>query len=242
MGQNLNYRFASKKDSCWRQQYSIGGEYRFWLDHFFPCIQGIDFRSRYSQADSRRLSAYSCSDDIRIRRRLRGLWSAGATLGLALKPFNCLHFFGGINYNFSKYQHCFGNGKHSISGFGSTFELTCWLNHATWLKAKSEICSLYNYYEGSLHWPPPCAWQGVTIGICGAYTQGKHKLADSGFACLELTYAFGSDDDCGIIAPTKEDDCYKWDLTDLANWMADLPSYIPEVLAVPEQKIVPLTN
>lgn len=95
----------------------------------------------------------------------------------------------------------------------------------------------YNYFESSLKWVVCLDGGDLTFGIFGGHTVGKHELPSSTQAGFSLGYSFGVQDFCIIVYDCAPIEC-ACSPCDLHTWVATPAVYIPEVLAIADQRVI----
>lgn len=208
--------------------------------------RGFELGGTYSYSPSHTLKRRVCKDTEQTNNRhIAGANSGGGSFGLAFVPFSCgsLTFSG--NYDHVVYHGRYhGKGQHErksarkvVQGFGASVE---WYQRFCAMfdwTVKAEFLRPYNYFESSLKWVVCLDGGDLTFGIFGGHTTGKHKLPSSTQAGFSLGYSFGVQDFCIIANGCAPIEC-ACSPCDLRAWAACPAVYIPEVLAIADQRVI----
>ncbi|MBS4168053.1 putative Ig domain-containing protein [Parachlamydia sp. AcF125] len=225
LSQKLGYRFSTGKQDRWMHQYAVGAEYQH--DFYHPLLSSGEIGLYYSYAPSRKLG-HKVRDDFLYSRRIAGSDSYGGSLGATVTPWRSGSLHIDADYDSVRYRTRY-KSKKRVSGFGGSLNYHQDLSYNFFLDLLGEFKRPYNYGRARLGWHHP-NWAGLVVGLFGAHTRGKSRLPSHTTAGLELTYAFGeraeSSDAC---VP-----CYCEPA--LASWVSTPAVYMPQVLAIAEEK------
>ncbi len=228
--QKLKYRFSPGSAKRWVRQFATGAT----LQHDFchPIIQSGEISGYCSYAPSRHLSRETCGD-FRYLRRIAGSTSYGFDLGSTLRLWKDASLSLEAGYDRVVYHNRFHSRKH-VEGFGGSFGFQQQFLEHFGLNVRAEFKRPYNYYRAAIRWCNPC-WKGLNVGIFGSYTRGKSKLPNNAMAGVELNYAFSNfSQSASLRNPCCETSSYCSSL--LASWVSSPAIYVPQVLAISEEK------
>lgn len=223
--QRLSYVFNSGKTHKWVQQGAVGLDYQHLLD--YQVLKALDLKGYYSYAPSRNLSSRECGN-YTIQRRIAGSNAWGVNFGGVLTPF-CEDLLNvTVGYDHVKYRRKHQHEK-TVQGFGGSIDYTFRLQCCVDVNLKADFRRPYNYYGIKFAWHRDRNW---TAGLWAGYTAGKYHLPRSTAAGIEFAYFF--DDVCGC--DTRPDCPPLWSACDLQAWVAVPAIYMPEVLAIVDQR------
>lgn len=223
--QKLGYRFSTGREERWMHQYAVGVEYQHDFCNAFLPSADVGFYCSYAPA--RKLGHKECRDFL-YSRRIAGSNSYGGSLGTTLIPWCSGYFHVDADYDFVKYNRKYKSRK-VVSGFGGSFTYHQDLKYNLFFDLLGEFKRPYNYGRVRLGWHHP-DWSGLVVGLFGAHTRGKSHLPSNTTAGLELTYVFGDRAD----SRNECTPCYCEPI--LAAWVSSPAVYMPQVLAVAEEK------
>lgn len=225
--QRLTYDFATGKTHNWVNQGAIGLHYQQLID--CNIIKAADLKGFYSYAGSRTLSPKRC-EDVLFERRIAGSNAYSISAGAVVTPFceDLLQF--DVGYDHVKYRRRYHNDK-IVRGIGGSVSYTLRLQECIDLNLKAEFRRPYNYYGIKFAWHRDRNW---TVGLWAGYTAGKYHLPRSTSAGIEFSYLF---DGCGC--NVRPECCPPlWSPCDIQAWVQTPAVYLPEVLAIAEQRAV----
>ncbi|MBS4166516.1 Uncharacterized protein NEOC65_001605 [Neochlamydia sp. AcF65] len=224
--QRLGYRFSTGKKERWMHQYALGAKYQH--DFYHQFFNKVEATAYYSYAASHNLKPKRCEDFL-YWRRIAGSSSYGGSLGITITPWYSGRFQVDADFDRVSYRRKYRSRKH-LSGLGASFGYQQQIASHFFLDLLAEFKRPYNYGKVRLSWSQP-EWTGLTVGLFGAHTQGKSHLPNLTTAGIELTYAFGTQKQMDASACTP---CYCNPA--LAGWVSAPAVYMPEVLAIAEEK------
>lgn len=229
--QKLGYNYSNGTARRWVRQFAFGGVYE--QDFCNDYITSGEISAYCSYAPSRHLSRQVCSNNF-LSRRIAGSTAYGIELGSTIKLFPCSFLFIDANYDAVIYHRRYHSNKH-VEGFGGSIGFHQQFFDNVGVDLRAEFRRPFNYYRAALNWTVPQC-KGLTVGIFGSHSRGKSSLPSNTMAGIELNCIFGDffrngccEDDC---AP-----CYC--APELACWVSRPAVYLPEVLAIAEEKLRP---
>lgn len=225
--QKLGYKYSTGTARRWVRQFACGATYEH--DFCNPYITSGAISGYYSYAPTRHLSSRVCNN-FRFSRRIAGATAYGVEIGSTISFWPCTLLFLDVNYDAVIYHRRFHSNKH-VHGFGGSVGFHQQICENFCLDLRGEFRRPFNYYHGSISWShPQCP--GLSIGVFGSHTRGKSRLPSNTMAGIELNYTFAH---CSQVAcETFFCDCYCSE--DLACWVTSPAVYMPEVLAIAEEK------
>lgn len=239
LGQKLHYGFCRGKPSRWMQQLAIGGVYDWFLD-CGGLVKGVEVTGHYVHSQDRSLSCVSFNEHELINyRKLTGACSWELAAGLILQRWSCHTLHVALCYDNTRFHRTYQESSRS-SGLGVNLASHLNFCRSYSLDTKLQFKDIYNYFEGLLSWNPDACSGNVKLGLFGNYVWGKKQLPSSGTVGIELAFAFGVDIcECKIMQEIDDEGCdgYWYDRRELFNATMIPAVYIPEVLAITDNKI-----
>lgn len=225
LAQKLHYGFHPGHASKWVSQYALGGAYQYLLPE--SAFKTIDFGASYSHAFRRHISK---------TRSIAGSDAAASYLGSTVELWKCAYLAAAANYDYVKYHRHF-RSPELANGWGGSASLTQQLPKNLTLVLTSELRKPFYFYEANLSWNRQFDNWGVTCGLYGNYTDGKHGLPNVTAAGIQLGFSFGgSSRQCCRPYATDDSswsgDCYSRTFCDLGNWVSTPAVSLPVVLAI----------
>ena len=243
--QKLNYSFFAGNTQQWVKQGALGVDYQY--DLGFTYNPQFDLRSYLAYAPNKSLHSLSgtfinnagVSQAFMDNRQIAGSSAFGLSPGITIEPWIGTKVGANANYDNVRYDK-----KHSpnqdAKGFGVTVHLDQALSEDVNLGLLASVRQPYNNYQASLAWANAPYMGDWIIGIDGAYTSGKNTLPSSYNVGLTASYAFDQRCDKGKPARYKgmkaAVDVRVHD--NLLAWTATPAGHMPEVLAVPDEKVL----
>ena len=238
--QNIDYTFFSGTDRQWVDQTAIGLDYEYNLNknscpEFYDYI---DLSGYYSHAPSKDLAPISGSysdnsgnlTNFTNLRRIAGSNAYGIEPALVLHPWSGAKATLGVNYDNVRYDNIYGP-KITVDGIGGTIKFSQDLLNNFQLNLSASDRAPFDNYQAGLDWNRPLQTANLTLGILGSYTAGKDQLPDTSYAGVSIKY---------IIQPTQNAACHvsNNDALSLAAWTQKPAVYMPQVLAIVDQRLV----
>lgn len=232
--QKLGYNYSTGLARRWVRQFACGVAYEH--DFCNQYITSAEISAYCSYAPTRHLSSQVC-ENYRYYRRIAGATAYGGEIGSTIRLWPCAFLYLDANYDSVIYHRRFYSNRH-VEGFGGSVGFHQQLFETLGFDLRAEFRRPFNYYRASVCWSVP-QWTGLTVGVYGSHTRGKCRLPSSTMAGIELNYTFAdffrpSYNDCG--------ECEIYCSPDLACWVSRPAVYLPEVLAIAEEKAVRLCS
>lgn len=244
--QKMHFNFTSKQISTSVHQIAGGLKYQY-RPFSFGWWRGFELGGTYSYSPSHTLKRRVCKDTEQTNNRhIAGATSGGGSLGLAFVTFDCGSLTIAGNYEHVTFHRRYDGKKeknhdHSVrkivQGFGASLEWNQRFCSMFDWSFKAEFLRPYNYFEGALKWVVCLDGGDLTFGIFGGHTVGKHGLPSSSQAGVSLGYSFGVQDFMIIAYDCAPIEC-ACSPCELHNWVASPAVYIPEVLAIADQRVI----
>lgn len=227
--QKLGYKYTTGTAKRWVRQFAVGAAYEH--DFCNSYITSGEISGYCSYAPTRHLSN-EASNGFIYSRRIAGSTGYGFEVGSTFKLWPCAFFIADANYDSVIYHRRFCSNKH-VQGFGGSIGFHQQLFESVGFDLRAEFRRPFNFYRASLSWANP-KYRGLTIGMFGSHTRGKSNLPSNTMAGVELSYVFSD-----IFSPEYcETDCCDpiYCNPELACWVTTPAIYLPEVLAIAEEK------
>lgn len=235
LSQRLKYNFSSGETHRWLHQFATGGEYQYWFDCSKWGVRGLDFAAQYSRAPSKRVGSFSCPGGVfSVLRRIAGSWYVNGSVGAILQPWECGNLVVALDWSEVKYDREF-HRKKRVSGLGGSFDWTQVICSNFILNLRGDFQRAFNAIEGGLRWNSRLCNGDLSVGVYGGHLFGKDRLPSSSTAGLELRYSFGVDH-CSLVDPRGCCEPCLLDPCDIAAWVAEPAVYMPQVLAISEER------
>ena len=200
-----------------------------------------------SHAQSKSLSArtrtLSNGTTITDQRHIAGSNGAGITPAVSIAPWQGARAGLGLNYDNVRYDKNHSPGEDAI-GFGGTFTFNQILTPDVSFGLSAGVRQPFNYYTAGVEFanvPYVGKW---VLGIDGAYTVGKNTLPNTWNIGLSANLAL--DSRCEAAPLYKDQVHYKDQVRykdqpvpvkdHLVGYTADPAVYMPQVLAIPDEK------
>jgi hypothetical protein len=205
----------------------------------------FDLNAYYSHAPNKTLSDVNGTfidsngdeQSFTEQRRIAGSDAYGISPGLRAQPWGGSQIRAFLNYDNVRYHKRYTSNQNT-SGFGGTVGVNqiifCNLN----LDLFASVRKPFNEYGGSINYLSLPFYGSWNVGVFGNYTNGKHQLPNSYNVGLGVDYFM---EPCCLTAPPVD---YKHESSRvitpdrLINWMADPAVYMPQVLAVPDSRVI----
>lgn len=237
--QRLGYRFRSGKHTHWMDQFAIGAGYQHQICGEW--LSDLEFSGYYSYAPGRNPRKIRCvrhhgfvTEKTVIFRHIAGSTAYGVTLGGTFFPWCSASLRIECDYDHVRYRQKFHKDK-IVSGYGGGFNLYQQLAYFG-LGLQADFRRPFNYFKGMLCWNDPIYCQGMNVNLFCSYTRGKSRLPNSTVAGVEITYDLGGPplirSKCVPGIPPSQ--CCD---PRLACWIAKTAVYLPQVLAIPEDRV-----
>jgi hypothetical protein len=227
--QKLGYRFSSGKERRWLYQGAAGAAYEYRFDMHW--LSDASLAGFYSHAPNRHLKSVDCPNCIHLKRRIAGSDAGGGSIDLTFIPWGSGTISLAGNYDHVVYHRKHQDPLH-ISGFGGGVDWTQKLSCNFDFDFRGEFRRPFNYFEGAINWHS-ARWAGLTLGLFGSHTEGKYRLPNNNTAGVQLGYLIGyrkhhEEPSCRHPGTSLD--------SALESWVSIPAVYMPEVLAVSDQK------
>jgi len=242
--QDITYTFFTGNTNQWVNQGALGAAYQYDFDYVLN--PQFDLSAYASHAPSKSLSTLiqtinnpdgTVSSYI-VDRRIAGSNAAGIAPGITITPWQGGRLSALLNYDSVHYDRNYQPDDNAI-GFGGTLGFNQVLTRHMGLGLGAEVRQPFNNYTASLTWStlPDCgSW---VVGLYGNYLSGKESLPDTWNVGLSANYLF----DNNSAERSRRMNDLKGEVpapvtrNNLISWTADPAVYMPQVLAVPDQRV-----
>lgn len=239
LAQDLKYHFFDHTRKKWMTQIAFGGSYQY-LFASSPFI-GINADFSYAHAFTHHLGKKQGMIDnqqVTVRERIAGSNAIFTYLGTMLQLWHCGFFSAGADFDWIDFNPI-ADKNDKIDGFGASLAFKQQFGKEFHLTLESDFRRPFNFYQTLFNWNRRYSTWGVTCGLYGNYTHGKHDLPNVVTAGIQVGFVFGGKKlPCCRQAPMPA--CRSLVSCDLSNWVLKPAVYYPIVLAVANQKIPPL--
>lgn len=250
LAQEITYSFWTGNENRWMKQFAAGADYQFDISQYYPVI--FDVNAYYSHAPNKTLSVYTGNvivDGIHTP-FLLNRHIAGSTAGGISPGFDWMIWEGGsigltLNYDDVHYDTRYIDSRKAV-GFGGTIRAQQQITDVIQLRLAAGIRKPFNVYQANVDWNN-LYWNGRWgLGIFGDYVAGKQGLESTYNAGVSVNY-FADRMMCVSAPPAnlKGEIDYKNEgpmslvptHQNFLNWVNDPAVYMPQVLAIVDQKL-----
>jgi hypothetical protein len=232
--QKIDYSFFAGDTSQWVNQGSVGLGYLYDFLNMAYDPQ-IDVDAYYAHAPSKTLNTLTIVTQNNVmlidHRRIAGSDAGGASAGVSLIPWQGARAGVDVNYDHVDYDKKYAPGEDA-DGFGGTFNFRQVLTENVAFNASAAVRRPFNNYEAAVEWMHVRYMGDWTLGLEGDYTAGKYTLPSTYNVSLNATYYLDRPTPVSYkgerLPPTPNR---------LLAWTADPAVYLPQVLAVPDEKV-----
>jgi hypothetical protein len=242
--QYINYSFFSGNTNTWMSQVAVGVNYQLDLAPQNFLRPQLDIGVYGSHAPSKALgningelnnqgSPYNYTDE----RRVAGSNARGASPGVTVVPWRGAKLTTILNYDHVHYNVKYNTLENDADGLGGTINYTQAITDCIDLGLTASVRQPFNYYSANLLFnrvPMLGVWN---VGVFADYVNGKNTLPDTYNFGVTANYTLDqSRDDCAPpIRPRRISDLDP----DMLAYVAKPAVYMPQVLAIPDNKTVP---
>lgn len=244
--QRYSFAFFSGNTTEWVNQGAVGGAYRYdFLGIMFN--PAVDVDAYYSHANNQTLNprtqtfvnSLGITELFTEYRRIAGSNAFGINPGVSMVPWCGSRVGLQLNYDNVRYD------KHTApsedaKGFGGTFKFrqNVWNNVDFGLLAA--VRKPFNNYQADIGFRNLQFHGTWDLGLFGGYVAGKNTLSNTwnvGFSAYYLL-----DQRCHHVKANYKD--YKDEIEhvadpdDLLAWVSDPAVYMPQVLAIPDSRVI----
>lgn len=249
--QDITYSFFSGDTNQWVNQGAIGAAYQY--DFGCEFSPQFDLKAYASHANNKSLSTTTQSfinadgsvTTYVVDRHIAGSNAAGIAPGFTFVPWFGSNFSILLNYDWLRYDKSFSDDE-TVSGLGGTAIYNQALTKRIGFGLGAEVRRPFNNYTANLNYttlPDNGNW---VISIFGNYLDGKQSLPNTWNLGLNANYLLDNQPCAAAVLNHHRD--LKGEVAvpivrnNLVAWTADPAVYMPQVLAVPEQKVNNLCN
>lgn len=247
--QDITYSFFSGQTDQWVNQGALGAAYQYDLDYSFD--PQFDLSAYASHAPSKSLSTImqpinnpnGTVSSFIVDRRIAGSNAAGIAPGFTITPWQGGRLSALLNYDWVHYNRKY-QSDDDAKGFGGTLGFNQVLTRHMGFGLGTEFRQPYNNYTANLTWStlPDCGnW---VVGLNGNYLTGKESLPDTWNVGLSINYLLDNPQPSVISAERihrtrdlKGEFPAPVTRNNIVSWTADPAVYMPQVLAVPDQRV-----
>lgn len=236
--QNLNYEFYLKNQTEWVKQGAVGAGYEYqFMD--FAYDPSFDLNAYYSYAPSETLSniaafgIFSGTPGLLLDfRRIAGSKAAGVAPGINFHPWWGNRSGIILNYDHVDYDTKYDENEDAI-GVGGTIHTEQMLSDSVVLGLAAAFRKPFTNYEASINWTDLPYFGHWVLGVFGDYVNGKHRLPNSWNAGLSANCILDSSYQKTKVPVGLRDPGF-------VTWTAKPAVYLPQVLAIPDEKVLVL--
>ncbi|MCB1067773.1 MAG: hypothetical protein KDK56_06270 [Simkania sp.] len=237
--QDLKFNFFTGSEKKWVHQVAggVGFKHVFEQEDSMLFLKSCQLDGYYAHSWGRNLGEkHIPPNKICInKRKIAGSDSWGGSGGVDLQ-FRKIRSILGLEANYDYLKYNTKNSHHfSKSGIGGGISLLHPFSDTLDLKAKASFRKPFNNYSGEFNWKPKSV-PGLTVGLFGGYTAGKHRLASSYDIGIKLSYLFGLSRISSQNNKNSMLDCSA-SKNYLKRWLQEPTIKMPQVLAISDEKI-----
>jgi hypothetical protein len=238
--QKIDYTFFTGISRQWVNQPAAGIDYQYSLNKTGrpDFLNYIDLSGYYSHAPSLTLDpvsgSYTDSSGNTVNytnlRRIAGADAYGFTPALVMHPWTGSRVSLGLNYDDVRYDNIY-TPQVTAQGVGETVKLSQDLGYNFQLNLLASDRKPFDNYQAGIVWVEPLHGADLSWGLMGSYTKGKTQLPNTSYAGVSLSYTAqkNQQEACQISNDAE---------TSLPAWTSKPAVYMPQVLAIVDQKLV----
>lgn len=242
--QDIKFAFFSGDSREWVNQAAVGGHYQYDLSQS-QYLPQLNLKAGYSHAPSRQLGAVAGSyvngagDAVSFvdYRRIAGSNAGYFSPGLSVEPWHAGRVGVELNYDDVKYDRIYSPRERAV-GFGGSANFTQQLGEHTNLGAAVGLRKPFNVYQVNLAYTLPTQpdW---ALGVDANYVDGKQELPNTYNVGLSVSYVMQE----GQRQPNYLEKEPTTRLSSGLNaWVAEPAIYIPQVLAITDERVAQLCS
>lgn len=243
--QDIKYNFFTGAESKWMTQGAIGAAYLYEFSGygFNPQFQLSGY---LSHAPNKSLSTISGNlvdasgvllGTISNNRRIAGSNGGGLAPGLFVAPWTGGRVGLELNYDNVRYDTKYSLYDEDAKGLGGTIIFDQAMANGIDLDVSAAVRQPFNNYTANLNWNNAQFFGAWTVGLFGAYTDGKKSLPNTWNVGLNASYAL--DQRYSDIPANYKGEVFTRPRPDnLVAWTADPAVYMPQVLAITDENVV----
>lgn len=233
--QNLTYSFFSGNTNQWVSQGALGFAYQTDIPEDLRFQSQFNLQAFLSHAPSKNLSnitgTYLYNDVVTNYtnfRRIAGSNAAGISSGVSTQPWQ-----GGLlnlsaNYDSVRYD-TVNTINRDAKGIGGTISLNQAFVHNMDLNLLASLRAPFNEFQGDLGWTTDSQLGTWRLSIGSNYVIGKNTLPSSYTLQIGANYLPNQ--------PSPRRTAEKLAAWHFLDWLAKPAVYLPEVLAVPDERV-----
>jgi len=238
--QDITYSFITGNSNQWMSQGALGAGYLYeFAGNYQP---HFDLNAYVSHAPSKSLSAVNGTtivagvlNNFTVQRRIAGSNAAGIVPALSIAPWQGGRVGVGLNYDNVRYDKNYSPNEDA-KGFGGTATFDQKLSQTVDFGLSAAVRQPFNNYAANVSFSNP-AFNNWVLGVGGDYTTGKNTLPNTWDVLFSASYSF---DKRTVSAPAAYKG-FKGETAmpvhdDLMSYTADPAVYMPQVLAVTDQR------
>ncbi len=236
--QDITYSFITGNSNQWVSQGALGAGYLYeFAGNYQP---HFDLNAYVSHAPSKSLSTINGTtiiagvlNNTSVQRRIAGSNAAGIIPAVSIAPWQGARAGLGLNYDNVRYDKNFSPNEDA-KGLGGTATFNQQISQNVDVGLSAAVRQPFNNYAANVSYSNP-TFNNWTLGVGGDYTTGKNTLPNTWDVLFSASYAFDKRTESAP-SPYKG---YKGEVPvhdDLMSYTADPAVYMPQVLAVTDQK------
>lgn len=238
--QDIEYAFYSGNSREWVQQGSVGAYYRYDLNEY-SFLPQVNLKAGYSHAPSKNLytvygsnlNALGQVQTFTNDRRIAGSNALYASPGISIQPWQTGRIGVELNYDDVQYDRIYCHSEKA-QGVGGSANITQKLGENTELGVNVGIREPFNAYQANIAYTLPSKpdW---TLGLDANYVEGKHFLPNTYNVGISVSYVM-SEGRLNVNNLEKEPTLRP--SNGLSSWTASPAIYLPQVLAITDERVV----
>jgi|GEM_PF-1808554 hypothetical protein len=257
--QNITNPFFDGNSDQWIQQGSLGADYEFVFADtaYYPSFNIYAFLS-HAPSKNLRTDTFPFANTegtlqpLTDTKRIAGSNAGGLSPGITFTPWQGGRVGAEVNYDIVRYDTTYA-GSQNATGFGGTAHLNQTIATNVDLYLQAAVRQPFNNYQANLAWSSIPYYGYWTLGINYEYNLGKNTLPSTYNVILDINYSI---DPTGSSYATRMDGIDNFmnasdnimdmkgvsslsqqaEKHDFLSWTSRQPGYMPQVLAIPEEK------
>jgi len=239
--QKINYTFFTGNSKQWVNQGALGAAYEFVSDNLIYS-PAFDLSGYMAYAANKNLSnvivsapgSASSITNIIYNRRIAGSKAFGFGPGVSIVPWYGSKVGVIFNYDKVNYDTVYG-ANHNVSGLGGTFNFDQAISGALSFGGTAAVRAPFNTYEGRIDWNNLSNNGNWTLGLFGDYNVGKNNLPNTWIVGLGANFTLDKSLAARSLHSKRKDPVNP--PNKLVMWTSTPAVYMPQVLAVSEERI-----
>jgi hypothetical protein len=238
--QNITYAFFSGDTTQWMSQGALGLAYEADVPQDQRFQTQFNVSGFLSHAGSKNLSSQTgtylynnaVSNYIDLR-RIAGSNAGGISPGVTVQPWEGGTLKLNANYDNVRYDTIYTQNQDA-KGLGGTIALDQALIHNLDIHALASVRAPFNQYEGDLGWTTDTSLGEWRFGLGSTYIIGKNTLPSTYTVTLAANYLPNQ--------PQPHSTRAKIAAWRLLDWLAKPAIYLPQVLAIADERVTNCDN